>query len=82
MTTVPEIEEAIRALTPDERVMLANSLPELVPELDGDKRWEAIIRDPRPRPALEALGDKVERMYRENPEQFIPMTDEEFNKHE
>ena len=82
MTTVEEIEVAIKNLAPEERARLANSLPKLVPELDGDARWEAIIRDPTPRPALTALGDEIDRMYRENPDQFIPLTEEEFDKHE
>jgi len=41
-----------------------------VPELDGDAYWEALIRDPRPRPALSALGDEVDAAFRANPEQF------------
>lgn len=82
VSTVNEIEDAIRGLSADERRKLAESLPALVPELDGDARWEAIIRDPTPRPALSALGDKIEAAYRENPDQFIPLTEEEFDKHE
>lgn len=82
MSTVSEIENAIRGLSAAERRKLAESLPKLVPELDGDARWEEIIRDPTPRPKLSALGDEVDRQYRENPDQFIPLTEEEFDKHE
>lgn len=82
VSTVDEIEDAIRKLSAEERARLADSLPKLVPELDGDARWEAIIRDPRPRPALTKLGDEVDAAYRENPEQFPLMTDEEFDRHE
>ncbi len=82
MSTVEEIEEAIGKLPDAERARLAESLPKLVPELDGDALWEAIIRDPRPRPALTALGDEIEASFRKNPEQFPEMTEEEFDKHE
>ena len=82
MSTVEEIENAIRTLSDNERARLAESLPRLVPELDGDAYWEALIRDPRPTPALTALGDEVDAAYRENPDQFLPLTDENFGKHE
>lgn len=82
MSTVEEIADAIRSLSKEERGRLAESLPALVPELDGDARWEAIIRDPRPRPALSKLGDEVEAAYRANPEQFPELTEEEFHRHE
>ena len=82
VTTVEVIAAAIRELPDSERARLAESLPTLVPELDGDARWEEIIRDPTPRPALTALGDEVEAAYRENPEQFTELTEEEFDKHE
>jgi hypothetical protein len=81
VSTVEEIAAAIRELPDAERARLAESLPTLVPELDGDARWEEIIRDPTPRPALTALGDKVEAAYRENPEQLTELTEEEFDKH-
>lgn len=82
VSTVEEIEAAIRRLTPDERAQLAYSLPTLVPELDGDAEWERIIRDPRPRPALTRLGGEVEAAFRTDPEQFPVMSEEEFDKHE
>jgi hypothetical protein len=82
VNTVEEIAAAIRELPDADRARLAESLPTLVPELDGDARWEEIIRDPTPRPALTALGDELEAAYRENPEQFTELTEEEFRKHE
>lgn len=82
VSTVEEIAAAIRELPDAERARLAESLPTLVPELDGDARWEEIIRDPTPRPKLTALGDEIEAAYRENPEQFTELTEEEFDKHE
>lgn len=82
VSTVEEIAAAIRELPDAERARLAESLPTLVPELDGDARWEEIIRDPTPSPKLTALLDEVDARFRENPEQFRELTEEEFDKHE
>jgi len=82
MSTVEEIQAAIRQLSPTERAQLADSLPTLIPELEGDAEWDGIIRDPRPRPALTKLGDEVEAAYRTDPEQFPVISEKEFDKHE
>jgi len=82
VSTVEEIEAAIRSLTSAERSKLADLIPTLLPELDGDAEWERIIRDPRPRSALTKLGDEVEAAFRADPEQFPIMSEEEFDKHE
>jgi len=63
MSTVAEIEEAIKALPPSERERLAEDLPSILPELRGDLVWQRIINDERPRAALSALGDQVEASY-------------------
>jgi hypothetical protein len=81
VTTVQEIEAAIEKLAPEERAKLAESLPRLVPELDGDARWAEIINDPAPRPALQELGDRLDAAMREDPHQFPEITEEEFEKH-
>jgi hypothetical protein len=80
VSTVEEIAAAIRELPDAERARLAESLPTLVPELDGDARWEKIIRDPTPRPALTALGDEIEAAYGENREQFPIIRESDFNQ--
>lgn len=80
MSTVEEIEEAIGKLPAAERARLAESLPKLVPELDGDALWEAIIRDPRPRPKLEAFLDEVDARIRENPEHFPLIRESDFDE--
>lgn len=67
MSTVAEIEAAIRALTPKDREKLADDLPSILPELNGDAKWQRIISDPRPRPALTALGDQIEAQFKTNP---------------
>ena len=85
VSTVEEIAEAIGKLPDAERARLAESLPKLIPELDGDARWEAILRDPTPRPKLEKFLDEVDEIdaaYRESPEQFKELTEEEFDKQE
>jgi len=60
MTTVAEIEAAIKALPWSERERLAEDLPLILPELHGDLVWQRIVNDERPRPALSALGDQIE----------------------
>ena len=82
MSTVDEIENAIRSLSADERAQLAESLPKLVPELDGDAEWSRIINDPTPWPKLEKFVDEIEARFRKNPDQFSELTEEEFDKHE
>ncbi|MBM3852103.1 MAG: hypothetical protein FJ399_03000, partial [Verrucomicrobia bacterium] len=69
MSTVEQIEEAIRALPARERARLANDLPRLLPELDGDAAWDRINRDERPRPALSQLLDEVDSAVAEDPAQ-------------
>jgi hypothetical protein len=60
MSTVEQIEAAIRALPARERKRLVKALPTLFPELSGDASWDRIIRDDRPRPALSQLLDDAE----------------------
>lgn len=80
MSTIQEIEAAIRSLSPQERQRLAEDLPALVPELDADAKWERIIRDQRPRPALEKLLDEVEAEYAQHPEKFRETSEQEFER--
>ena len=82
VSTVEEIAEAIRKLPDAERAQLAEALPKLVPELDGDALWEKINRDPTPQPKLTAYLDEIDARFRDHPEQFRELTDEEFDKHE
>ena len=82
MSKVDEIANAIRNLSAAERARLVESIPALLPELDGDAEWSRIINDPTPRPKLEKLLDEIDARFRENPEQFPELTEEEFDKHE
>jgi hypothetical protein len=67
MSTVAEIEAAIKALPPAERERLAEDLPSILPELQGDLVWRRIIDDARPRPALSSLGDQIEAQFKADP---------------
>jgi hypothetical protein len=81
VSTVQEIEAAIRNLSAAEREELISDLPKLLPELDGDAAWERLIRDARPRPALSALLDKTDKEYGQDPKVFPETSDAEFEKH-
>ena len=80
MSTVQEIESAIGKLGPAERDHLVRDLPRLLPELDGDAAWERINNDPRPRPALATLLDKVDAEMQRNPEAFPEIQDRDFGQ--
>ena len=80
MSTIQEIEAAIRLLSPEERQRLAKDLPGLVPELDGDAAWERIIRDTRPRPAFSAVVDRIEAEFQRNPNAFPEIQDSDFDQ--
>ena len=79
MSTVQEIEAAIQSLAPKEREKLIKDLPSILPELDGDAKWERLIADPRPRPALSELGDEIEAKMKSNPAQFPEMAEKNFD---
>ena len=80
MSTVAEIEAAIRALSPTERERLADDLPSILPELNGDAKWQRIITDTRPRPALSALGDEIAAQLKNNPAAISELRDADFNQ--
>lgn len=80
MSTVAEIEAAIKALPSAERERLAEDLPSILPELNGDLQWQRIANDSRPRPALTALGDEIAAQLKENPSAFGEMRDSDFDK--
>ena len=80
MSTVAEIEAAILALSPKERVKLADDLPSILPELNGDAQWLRLITDERPRPALSALGDEIAAQLKKNPAAFSGMHDADFDQ--
>jgi hypothetical protein len=80
VSTLKDIEDAIRALSPTDRAQLADDLPGILPELNGDVEWRRIISDARPRPALNALAESTEKEYHAHPENFQELTDENFEK--
>ena len=79
MSTVQEIEDAIRALPEKEREKLVHDLPSLLPELNAEAEWSRIIHDPRSRPALTALGDAIQAQLTANPEALPEIQDSDFN---
>ena len=80
MSTVAEIEAAIQALAPAERERLADDLPAILPELNGDAKWQRIIADERRRPALTALGDQIAAQLKSDPAAFREMRDSDFKQ--
>jgi hypothetical protein len=81
VSTVQEIEDAIRALPPMEREKLVSDLPGILPELNGDAEWERILHDPRPRPALTKLGDEIEAQLKRDPKHLPDIQDDDFDRH-
>lgn len=79
MSTVQEIEAAIQALPVTEREKLVADLPGILPELNGDTMWESVLADPRPRPALTALGDEIAAQFKANPSCFAEIQDRDFD---
>ena len=79
MSTVAEIEAAIQALPPADRERLADDLPALLPELNGDAKWQRIVTDARPRRALTALGDEIAAQLKKNPAAFSEIRDADFD---
>ena len=80
MSTVAEIEAAIKALPPSERERLAEDLPSILPELRGDLIWQHIIADARLRPSLSALGDEIESQFKADPERFPEIKESDFDQ--
>ena len=78
MSTALEIEDAIRSLPQSERKKLAEDLPSILPELDGE--WHGIINDPRPRPALTALGDKIAAQMKSSPQSILEIRANDFDR--
>jgi hypothetical protein len=70
VSTVAEIEAAIKALPSAERERLAENLPSILPELNGDLKWQRIVHDDQPRPALTALGDEIAAQFKKDPTKF------------
>ena len=78
MCTALEIEAAIRSLPKSERKKLAEDLPAILPELDGE--WHALVNDPRPRPALSALGDKIAARMKSNSQSIPEIQEKDFDR--
>ena len=80
MSTVQEIEAAIRSLDPAQREELIRDLPSLLPEIDGDAAWERIISDSRPRRAFTAMVNEIEAEYGHDPNAFPEIHEGDFDE--
>ena len=80
MSTVEEIEAAIRSLSSTDRRKLLEDLPALLPELNGEAIWEGMIQDSLPRPAFTAFLDRIESEHRGNPEVFPEIQESDFER--
>ena len=80
MSSLQEIESAIRELSGPERAQLIQDLPGLLPELDGDHLWHQIAEDLRPRPKLSALIDQIDAEHARNPETHGVIRDADFDR--
>jgi len=80
MSTIEEIEAAIRLLSSEDQRKLLEDLPALLPELNGDAIWGSIIQDPRRRPAFTAFLDQIESEHGRNPEVFPEIQDADFER--
>jgi hypothetical protein len=78
MSTVLEIEAAIRSLPSKERKKLAEDLPSILPELDAE--WNELINDSRPRPALTVLGDKIAARMESSPQSLPEIQEKDFDQ--
>jgi hypothetical protein len=72
-SAVAEISKISELLPPRKTAQLLNYARRLAvsakskpkKELDGDAEWERIIRDPRPRPKLEAVRKRIDKLIAE-----------------
>jgi hypothetical protein len=55
-------------------------LPSILPDLNGDAKWQRIIMDERPRPALTALGDEIAAQLKADPAAFRELHDSDFQE--
>ncbi|MGA9453505.1 MAG: hypothetical protein WBW41_19435 [Verrucomicrobiia bacterium] len=75
MKSLTEIEEAIARLPAKARRQLVQDILALCPDAFPADGWDAILRDPAPRPALTSLLDKLDAGYRQKPRSFLTLND-------
>ena len=73
--SLQEIEEAIAKLPPKARRQLVKDIPALCPGEFSADGWDAILRDPAPRPVLTSLLDKLDAEHSQSPENFLMLND-------
>jgi hypothetical protein len=75
LKSLQEIEEAIVKLPPKARRRLVQDIPALCPGEFPADGWDAILRDPSPRPALTSLLDTLDAEHSQNAENFMVLND-------
>jgi hypothetical protein len=78
VNSLQDIENAITGLSAEDRATLIRDLPRLFPECEGDLKWQAILHDPTPSPALSRLADSIDAEFARNPESFPEIRDSDF----
>jgi len=78
VSTLKEIESAIIALSPHERLQLVSDLPRLIPECEADLAWQRIVSNPTPNVRLSKLVDSIDAEMKRNPESFKQIHDDDF----
>jgi hypothetical protein len=71
-----EIEEAIARLPADVRRQLVQDMPALCPDAFPADGWDAILRDPTPRPALASQLDKLDADHQQKPDSFLTLNED------
>jgi hypothetical protein len=80
MSSLQDIETAIRGLSSGDRAKLVQDLPTLMPECGGDLAWQRILRDPTPSSALSSLVDAVDAEFGRNPNAFPEIRGSDFEQ--
>jgi hypothetical protein len=78
MSSLQEIETAIRGLSSGDHAKLVQDLPTLMPEWEGDLARQRILRDPRPSAALSSLVDAVDAEFGRDPNAFPEIKETDF----
>jgi hypothetical protein len=79
MSSLQEIELAIKGLSPGDRTKLLRDLPRLIPEREGDMAWQRILEDSTPSNSLSRLVDSVDAEMASDPEGFREIKDSDFH---
>jgi hypothetical protein len=80
MSKVQEIQAAILELSPPERDELVQSLPRILPELDGDAIWDRILNEDPPRESFVRYVDQIKADLAANKLELRETSEEELKR--